>query len=349
MKKTTLFATALLAASHLLIAQTFNPAPGYTAAPVFTTEPGFTISGLSADTAGNLYYLQTGPFDGGPGDTRLLKRTAADNFANPIQLYTYGVSVSGNFVKTIGTAVYFGEGVGSGGTIRTVSQTGGASSLVVSLAGNYDLAAGISGVFVSANSSANPENKVYKLNLATGQLDKILDPTGDYSGALAVTSSGALLYGATVYGALGGGIYSVGASQIGSVTDADPPSSDTSLTLVGSSPLIANGNNQYLAYLDDEHLFQANSPFGSAGELKRFSLSTGFVGMVGTAGAATDFLGALAIHGSSLYSVVTADYFSGPSAVYVMMAVPEPATSMLVVIGSGWLLSRRRRRKLALL
>jgi len=350
MKKTFLCAAAALAAGSALFAQNFTADPGYSARSIFNTAStdgaGFVISGLGTDSIGNLYYLETGPFVGG-ADTRLFKRTVADNFATPVQLFSFNGSVSGNFVKVSGSTVYFGEGTPSGGTIRSISVNGGAATTFASVPGNYDLAIGISGAFVSANSSDSPANEVYKLNLSTGQLDTIVNPTNDYSGPVAVTSSGALLYGATAFGmvagSVSGGIYSFTASQIASVTDSNPNVSDTSLPLSSGTRKVNDGNNQYLAYLDDQHLFQGNSPFGSAATITRFSLSGSVQEPVGTTGNNIDFVGALALSGSSVYTVVTSDFSSGPSAVYLITAIPEP--SPIVLIASACLLGSRRSRK----
>ncbi len=247
-------------------------------------------------------------------------------------------------MKVSGSTVFFGEGTPSGGTIRSISVNGGAATTLASVPGNYDLAIGISGAFVSANTSNSPANKVYKLNLATGQLDKIIDPTDDYSGPVAVTSSGALLYGATAFGSVNGGIYSFTTAQIVSVTDSNPNVTDRSLALSSGAKVVNDGNNQYLAYLDDQHLFEGNSPFGSAATITRFSLTGGLPQTVGAA-ADTDFLGALALSGSNLYTVVTADFSNGPSAVYLLTAVPEPSPMLLAAAGTAWLLGWRRSRK----
>ncbi len=95
MKKTFLCATAAFAAGSALFAQTFTADPGYAARSLFNSSPdgstdgtGFVITGLGTDATGNLYYLDTGPFSNGLADTRLYKRTVADNFATAMPLFS---------------------------------------------------------------------------------------------------------------------------------------------------------------------------------------------------------------------------------------------------------------------
>ncbi|MEA3188996.1 MAG: hypothetical protein QOD99_2826 [Chthoniobacter sp.] len=327
--KKTILAALILGASFRAFAQTFTAQQGYTAASLFNTGPGFAISGLGADLSGNLFYIESGNF-GGTSDTRLFERKAADNFASEISLFSYGAAgVSGSFVRVLGSRVYFGEN--SAGTIRSVNFDGSAPALIATVANNYDLAFSGTAALLSANPAgfAAPDNKVYGLNLTNGQLDTLLDTGGDYSGPIAIDSAGNLLYGATNFGAVTGGLFEFLANKVNGVRDPNPQQNDTTLTLADGVRIQNNGNNGYLGLQDDRHLFALDSPFGSPGIVKRFDLTnTAIADTVGLTGTG-EFFGAAGATASGLYVAVSSSFSNGPSTVYRVAAVPEPAAGAL--------------------
>lgn len=341
-------------------AQSFTTAAGYTAgspSPLFSTAGGFTISGLGVNSAtGDVFYLESGNY-GGTNDTRLFVNTMASGFATRTELFSYsaatggqGAGIYGSFVRVSGSKVFFGEN--STGTIRSVNLDGSAPSLLATVVGNYDLTFSGAAAFLSANQNAYPSapaNKVFKLNLSTGQLDTILDTGGDYSGAIAFDAAGDLLYGATTFGSISsGGIYKFTAAQVASVTDANPLASDTALTIGNGTRIYNNGSNGYLARVDDAHLFALQSPFGSAATATRLDLANLATTQLAGQTASGSFFGAADATSSAFYVAVTGDSVSGPTSVYRIAPVPEPSACALagiaaLVLGGRCLSSRKKR------
>lgn len=340
MKKTALaaFAALIIHAAPSLHAQSFTAAAGFSSAELFNLGTGYTISALGADTAGNLFYFASGNFGGGP-ETRLFERTSASGFATAVDLFSYGSQVSGSFVKVNAGTVYFGEN--STGTIRSISAGGGAATLLGTVTGNYDAAFRGSDLFLSANPASN-DNKVYRF-LPGGQLDTVLDTGGDFSGPITFDSAGNLLYGATNFASVNGGIYSFSAAQVSAALDANPSAHDGSFNLSSGTQLFANGSNQYLAAENGTKFFQGNSPFGSAAFVKELDAAQPgapgrSVGQTGTG----EFFGGMASANGALYVAVTSDFSQGPSAVFKV--VPEPG-SMALLAGAGALLICALRRR----
>lgn len=344
MKKAILTAL-LLGASFCARAQNFNPTANYTTgtpSPLFATSSGFTISGLGVDaTTGNLFYLESGSF-GGSSDTRLFQRTAASNFATEIQLFSYGANVSGSFVRVSGAKVYFGEY--SLGTIRSVNLDGSSPATLTTLVGNYDLALAGTTAFISANQNAfpsDPDNKVFALNLANNQLDTVLDTGGDYSGPVAIDAAGDLLYGATNFGSIAGGIFKFTAAQ---VTQARL--NHTQLAIGNGVRIYDNGNNAYLARENDSRLFSFNNPFGAPSTATRLDLNNLALHELAGQTDTGPFFGAVDATSTDVYVAVTDSFSSGPSAVYRVSPVPEPSAwafmAMVVSAGSVGFLVRRK-------
>ena len=339
MKKLLILAVALFGAAPLH-AQSFVPSAGYSSQDLFNVGSGFTIGAFGASSSGDFYYLSTGNFTGTP-TTKLLKRTVAGSFATATELFDYGASSFPAFVKVSGSTVYFGES--SAGTIRSVDVSGGSSTTIATVPGVYDLAFRGSAAFVSVNPTWNPENKVFKLNLGTGQLDSILNTVSDYSGPLAFSSTGELLYGSTNFGGVAPAIYSFTSSEVDGVINADPMVSDTELLISDGDLQFANPSNQFFAYRDDAHLFHGYS--GASAIVTRYNRTALTTETVGQAGGAGQFLGGLASVGSDLFVVVTSDFMSGPS--LVVRVVPEPTSALLLVLAGSGIISRRLRRQAA--
>ncbi len=339
MKKTILAVALVAIASTGVFAQSFNSNSGYNSSLLFSTGSGFSISGVGADSSGNLFYIESGNF-GGTSDTRLFERTMASSFSDETELFSYGAGgISGSFVRVSGTTVYFGEN--SNGTIRSIGTDGSLSHLIATINGNYDLAFSGSTAFLSANPGGfTPENKVYKFDLSSGATSILLDTGGDYSGPIAFDSAGDLFYGATNFG-LSGGIFKFSAAAVQQAL-----TSGTALTMANASASFNGSNsNAYLGLTDDHHLYTLNSPFGAPSTATSFDLSNT---ASGSAVGQTDngpFFGAADAQNGSLYVAVTSDFLSGPSSVYRVQAVPEPSTLAFVGIAFAALAARFTSRK----
>lgn len=325
MKKLTIIAAALAAFTSALFAQTLTvTAPGFSGAKLFNSTPGFTITGMGADSSGNVYYLETdGAF---AASTKLYKRTATGGYATATSLFNYGSALFGSFVVVQGSKLYFGES--SSNTIRSVNLDGTSPALIGTVLNNYDLAFSGGSAFVSANPDTtftSPQNKVSKLDLATGATQVVLNATPDFSGPVEFDASGNLIYG--VAKSTIGGIYRYSAAAVAAALSTSTPIVLTPPT----GRVIANGGNQYLAYAGGTSLWQDD--FSA---LTRYDLGTG----VGTAiGTTTDTLGNLDYAGTTLYASVT-NFTTNNSAVFAV--VPEPSSAVLLAF--GMLAFTRRRR-----
>ena len=314
MKKPFVITAAFCAVTSALFAQTLNvTAPGYSAIKLFDSTPGFTITGMGADSAGNVYYLET-DFAGFAANTKLYKRTAADGYAAATPLFPYGAFVFGSFVTVQSGKVYFGES--SANTIRSVNLDGTSPTLIGTVPGNYDLAFSGGSAFVSA-SAVSSQNKVLALNLGTGVTQAVLDATPDFSGPIEFDASANLIYG-------------VAKSTIGGIYRYSDVSILNVLTPT-TGRIITNVQNQYLAYAGGSSLWQDD--FNT---LRNYDL--------GTAGATTiattpQVLGQLDYQGATLYANVT-NFGTNQSSVFGV--VPEPSSAVLLAFGV-LVLARRRK------
>ncbi len=326
--------------SPALLAQGFTSAsPGAPAARLFTLDTGHTIGGMDVDGSGNVFYLDVP--SAGTGTTKLFVRTAASGYAAPVfPIFDYGSQQFGSFVRLHEGTAYFGES--SSFSIRSFEIGTGTVRFVGTVVGNYDLAfRGSSEAFVSANASpdfSNPQNKVSKLNLATGQLDTVVRTT-DSSGPIAFRADGTLLYGATIFGTEPGGIYQFSAAQIDGVTNPTGP--DTSLTLSTGVRRFADGSsNQYFSLEGDTQLFQGDSS-GTAAVVRRYDLVTAGAAEIGRT-APGDFLSGVSAANGALF-VGVSNFGTDKGAVF-RVPVPEPGTGLLALLGLSAFTLRRRRR-----
>lgn len=320
MKKLLVIIAAFAAAAPTLVAQTFTPAAGYTATKIFDVPVGQTIQGLEFDGGGNAYYLVG---DGASAITRLEVRTSAANYADPAVLFDFGAPKFGSFVRQNAGKLYFGES--STGIIRVRDLGLGTTSILATVAGNYDLDFGGGVGWLSAN-PGNAGNKVFKLNLSTGAMTQVLG-SSDYSGPVAVDASGQLYYGATGFTAAGGKIYrysSAEANAGGLSLDAGHEWSPTS------------GN----AFFDLDASLGLYRTDSSA--LNLLSLTTGASTPVGSS---VNSIGNLASAAGVLAMAVT-DYgsflTSADDKSAVFLVVPEPSSALLLAL--GMLAFARRRR-----
>jgi hypothetical protein len=324
MKKTTIIAALLCAASSALFAQTLNvTAPGYSGMKLFDSTTGFTITGMGADLSGDIFYLETdGSFS---ASTTLYKRTASSGYATATPLFSYGAFVFGSFVAVEGGKVYFGES--STNSIRSINLDGSSPALLATVVGNFDMAFSAAGAFVSANPDTtftNPQNQVVKLDLGNGATDLILNATPDFSGPIEFDAAGALLYGAAKSSI--GGIYSYSVAEVtsaigGSAITLTPP----------ANRVVNNGANQFLAFAGGTSVWQDDFT-----TLRLFDLATG---TGATVASTPQFIGHLDAKDGALFANVT-NFGTNTSAVFKV--VPEPSTVLLLAFGS--LVSLRRRR-----
>jgi hypothetical protein len=322
MKRLLITSAASLAASTALFAQTLTvSAPGYAGVKLFDSTAGFTITGMGADAAGSVYYLET---DGASStNTRLYKRSSADGYASATPLFDYGSVLYGSFVVAQAGRIYFGEN--STGTIRSINPDGTGAALIGTVTGNYDLAFSGGSAFVSANADTtflNPKNKVLSLDLGTGATATMLDATPDYSGPLEFDSAGDLLYGVAKVSI--GGIYRY--------TPADLAGAPLTLT-PPDHRLLANGANQYLAFSGGSTLWQDDFT-----TLRTYDTVTLAAQTIATT---SETFGLLDYESGALYASVT-DFGASRSSVFAV--TPEPSSALLLAAGMPWIFRRRRER-----
>ncbi len=333
MKKLFVITAAFAAIAPALFAQTLNiTAPGYSGAKLFDSTPGFTISGMGADSSGNVYYLE---LDGGfAASTKLYKRTAAGGYATATELFNYGAFTFGSFVTVQAGRVYFGES--SASTIRSVDPDGTNPLLIGTVFHNYDLAFSSGTAFVSADpdtTGTSSQNRVSTLNLATGATQVVLNATPDFSGPIDFDAAGNLIYG--VAKAAIGGIYRYSAAAVATAISTSTPIVLTPPT----GRVAANGGNQYLAYAGGSTLWQDDYNYSmgtGTGTLRNYDLSSA---SATTVASGSDSIGNLDYAGGALYASVT-DFGTNRSAVFAV--VPEPSSAMLLALGALALARRRR-------
>jgi len=351
MKKILIALAAFAGLSLAVSAQTFTVTnSGFTDQALFTTAAGFNISAIGTDGSGNLYYLETGAFDGTNTTTELFSRTAASNYSSSSEtlLYNYGSPQSTSFVKVNGSTVYFGEnGIG---TINSISTSGAPNTFqnITTLVNNYDLAFNGTSAFVDAADAGFSNNLISALNTSTGQLTPVLQTAGS-SGPIAFTSNGSLLYGTTIgEDKVTAGIYSFSAAQVSAAI-----ANKTPLTLSQGTLVFANGWNQYLAYLNDNALYQEVSPFSGAPSptpaIPTLSLLNPTTFDSETVGEITDgesFFDGVGAIGNGVAIAVTENFVDGPTTIYMVTQVPEPGSLMFLIFGSApFILGRTFRKK----
>ncbi|MEO6738909.1 MAG: PEP-CTERM sorting domain-containing protein [Chthoniobacteraceae bacterium] len=319
MKKLPAIAAAFAAATSALFAQSFAPSAGYSSVKLFDSPAGQTISGLEFDSAGNAYYLVG---NGTSLPTHLEVRSSADNYATPTVLFDYGAAKFGSFVRLQAGKLYFGES--TNGTIRVRDLSLGTTSLLATIANNYDLDFGGGVGWLSANPGF-VGNRLFKLDLSTGATTQVLN-SSDFSGPVAVDSSGRLYYGATAFGA-GGNVYRYSSAEANA----------GGLTLDAGHVWSPNSDNAYFDLDASAGLYQTD--FST---VKLLDLVTGSATSVGSS---ADTIGNLASVSGKLALAVT-NYGGAGSAddlSSVFAVVPEPSSALLLAFAAAGLAARRRR------
>jgi hypothetical protein len=319
MKKLSIIAAAFAAATSALSAQSFTPSAGYSSVKLFDTPVGQTISGLDFDSARNAYYLVG---NGTSLPTHLEVRSAADSYVTPTVLFDYGAAKFGSFVRLQSDKLYFGES--TNGTIRVRDLTLGTTSLLATIANNYDLDFGGGVGWLSADPGF-VGNRIFKLDLSTGATTQVLNST-DFSGPVALDASGRLYYGATAFGA-GGNVYQYSAAEANA----------GGLTLDAGHVLSSNSGNAYFDLDPLSGLYQTD--FST---VKLLNLTTGTVASVGST---SDTIGNLASIPGLLALAMT--NYAGPGSAddrsSVFAVVPEPSSVLLLAFAAAGLTARRRR------
>ena len=322
MKKTFAITAAFFAAASALLAQSFTPSAGYSAVKLFDTPVGQTVSGLEFDASGNAYYLVG---NGTSIATHLERRSSADNYATPTVLFDYGAGKFGSFVRLQAGKLYFGES--TNGTIRVRDIASGTTSLLATVAFNYDLDFGGGAGWLSAN-PGSAGNRVFKLDLSSGATTQVLN-SADFSGPVGVDASGRLYYGATAFGT-GGNIYRYSSAEANA----------GGLLLDAGHVWAANPGNAYFDLDAASGLYQTDST-----TVKRFDLATSAATSVGSGTSGADAIGNLASAPGVLALTVT-NYGSFSTSAddrsAVFAVVPEPSSAVLLAL--GMLAFARRRR-----
>ncbi len=333
---------AALALGTTLHAQSFNFTGGAAAPVAFDPGPGISISALGGDAQGNLVYLARGSFDGISTESRLIRRSAADNFASETTLYTYPSPVFGSFVTLSGGTAYFGdsfplEEIRTAGIDDPDSQSN--STAIRKVTGNFTLAFSGGSAFLVADPTFS-NAQVYQFDLFSGALQSVLNTQGDTTGPIAFNSLGDLFYGRSGADFGGGNVLAGDIFRFTAAEIAASLASGIALTFDGRTPVVMNDGNQYFALGDDTTLFQTRSDFDEPNKLLLYNLLTGSGTLLGsTGGTGGENFSGLTFAGGQLYAAVT-DFNAGHSLVFV---VPEPGTGLSLALGVLALSALRRR------
>lgn len=164
----------------------FAGGPGYSSLPLLTQEgdPGSWTSGIQSVAFGDdgtIYFFAENRY--------ILKRQSDGSIE---ELYDFGDSVFGSFVRLWGDTVYFGES--SAGTVKSIPATGGIASELFALENIYDCAFNSqSRLFFSANPEW-AENRIYAWWPELENPRLLADVEGN-SGPLAFDGDDNLYYG----------------------------------------------------------------------------------------------------------------------------------------------------------
>jgi len=184
---------AMMIVSRAGAAPSFSGAPGYISLPVVT---------IDGDPSPPNYTAGIQSFDGDENETAyifgedryILKKELG---APATELYDYGSTVWGSFVKLQGEVLYCGES--KTGTVIAIPAAGGTAHTLFTLENNYDCAFNSQSLlFISANPGWS-SNRIYAWWEGQTETREIAD-VGDYSGPIAFDDNDNLYYGrATIY------------------------------------------------------------------------------------------------------------------------------------------------------
>jgi len=327
-----LVALLVMLAAARAFAQNVILDSGFTEQTLFNVQD--SVTGFDLDSSGNIYYMQ-GPGLSIPADTQITESTASSGYTSATTLVDYNTPVYGDFLTLHNSTLFYGES-----TAGNVSYTGlpvasppATPTFLANMPGNYDLefsgttattAAPATTAFVSANLTF-ADNSVYALNINTGAYVQVLDTGGDYSGPIAFTSAGDLLYGESGGTPAGGGIYLFTAAQVNTAI-----TSGTSLQISNGTEIINNVGNSDFAVVGND-LFQAFNQYGGTASLTLYNLSTMTSTPIGTVDNSGDFFAGIRDLDGNLV-VADTDNFSTTNFIEIE-PVPEPGSAWLGLAG----------------
>jgi len=332
------FAVALSTACAFAQDQALDLQPGYAQQQILTVP--YSVSNFDYDASGNLC------FSGGDSSdyyqqNEIIEATAASDFATLTPVVEFSSPTYGSFVTVQSGTVYYGDSSNVYATSLSATPPSSPTVLTASLPSNYDMEFSGTTGFVSANSNGY-SNQVFAIDPGTGDATPVMDTGGDYSGPIALTSAGGLIYGATgaadIYG-----IYSFTAAQVQQAI-----TSGTELELTQGTLLASNSGNSAFAIGPDNELIQAYSPYtGPEASITEYNLVTGSSTLIGTVDS-TDYsiVGVRDQNGA----ITVAETDGGSFTDFITVSqVPEPSAPLAITLGLGGLLPaaaaiRRRAR-----
>ena len=327
------------------LAVTLSPACAF--AQVLSLQPGFEqqtllsvsapVGGFDFDSSGNIFYI------GGSTDTQVVEATQASSYGTLTPIVDYNTFTYGSFVTVHGGTVYYGDSVDGGNvnasSTTAVSPTPGPTP-IANMPGNYDLAFSGATALVSANISGS-NNEVFRLNTTTDKYAELLNTNGDYSGPIAVTATGELIYGESGLngsGAADGGIYIFSAASV-----ANAISSGIPLQLANAETIIPDSGNSSFTLGPDNQLFQAFSPYnGGAATLTIYNLTNGNSTLIGAADNDGYYFSGMSFFDGDL-TVAETDGYSFTDFIQIT-EIPEPGAASLGIGGLVLLAALRRMR-----
>jgi hypothetical protein len=253
MFKTIAVTLAVTFASACAFAQSLTLDPGYTQQSILDVQA--VAYGFDLDSSGNVYYI--GNQDSNPGDTQITEVTAASGYTSSSTVVDYNTFTYPSFLNINNSTLYYGDSSYINDTPLPVTSTV-SPTLIATIPDNYDMAFSGTTAFVSANESgfSAPANGVYELNINTGVSREILS-TDDYSGPIAFSSDGSLIYGASGATSNPGGadIYLFSAQSVQNALTSRTPLTYADATTVisgtgGNSDFAVIGNLLYVALND---------------------------------------------------------------------------------------------------
>jgi hypothetical protein len=352
MKKILAALAVFLAAGAFAHGQLLTPQPGYTTQTLFSV-PYSAGSGFGFDSSGNIFFMGAdAEAQGASEQDQVIEETASSGYTSSQVLVQYASPTFGSFVTVQSGTVYYGDGIyGGPGNVNATSVSPVnppvAPNPIASMPGNYDLDFSGTTAYVSANILGG-DNEVYALNVTTGQYSAILDTGSDYSGPLAFTSSGDLVYGGAgaVYdsGTYEGGIPNIYVFSAASVQESS--TSGIPLQISDAELVIDDSGNAGFAMGPNNELYQVYAPINGAATVSGIDLETGSSTLIATLGN-TD---AYYFDGINYYdgSITVATTDGGSFTDFIQITpVPEPGVASLGIgsLAIAAILCRRRSRR----
>jgi len=340
---------ALSSACAIAHGQALDLQSGYSQQPLFTLDYN-TAGGFDLDSSGDIFFMgASAEAQAGYEQDQVDEATASSGY-NDISVNTQLPEIGyGNFVTINNGAIYSSLYIDQNdGDIysSSVSGTTANPNFVGNIPSNYDLEFSGTTPYVSADVTGT-DNEVFTLNPGTGATKPVLDTGGDFSGPIAFTASGGLIYGGAgpvfVTNSNGQMIDEGGIPDI-YIFSAAATTSGSTLKLSDAEMVIDNSGNGSIVMGPDNELFQAFDPHIGTGSITEYDLTTGSSTLIATLPANTDqydFNGIRYFDGSLIAGV--ADYDDGVTDFIQINTIPEPRAAPLCV--AGLLLAAFLRRR----